>query len=78
MELSERAREIRNAYQRAYRRKNPDKLKEYNRRYWERKAVEYTPEVQAKELKAQGFTQREIADELGVSAATINKILNKE
>ena len=30
--------ENRNKYQREWKRDNPDKVKEYNRRYWERKA----------------------------------------
>jgi len=76
--LSDKARELRNAYQREYRRKHPEKLRQYNARYWERKAANYTPEVRARELHTQGYTQRQIADELGVSAATVNKILNKE
>lgn len=32
------ARELRNAYQRAWNAKNPDKLKKYRQAYWERKA----------------------------------------
>jgi len=78
MELSEQARQLRNQYQRRYRLKNPDKIQEYNRRYWEKRAAQYTPEIRARELQSQGWTQRQIAEELGVSPATINKILNKE
>lgn len=38
-ELSKAAREARNAANRAWRKKNPGKVREYNRRYWERKAA---------------------------------------
>lgn len=37
--MSEKAREARNAYQREYSRKNPEKMREYRRRYWERRAA---------------------------------------
>lgn len=37
-ELSEAARQARNAAQRAWRAKNKDKVREANRRYWEKKA----------------------------------------
>ena len=36
--LSEQAREARNAYNRAYYAKHPEKRKEYMRRYWEKRA----------------------------------------
>lgn len=38
-ELSEAAREARNAANREWRKKHPAKVREYNRRYWERKAA---------------------------------------
>ena len=37
-QMSEAARQARNAAARAWRAKNKDKVKEYNRRYWENKA----------------------------------------
>ena len=75
--LSEQARQIRNAYQREYRRRNPDKLKQYVIRYWEKKAALYTPEARANKLHRQGLTQRQIAVEMGVSLGTVNAWLNK-
>lgn len=36
--IEEMAIEARRSYQREWRRKNPDKVRENNRRYWERKA----------------------------------------
>ena len=39
-ELQEKARELRNEYQRNWRKENQEKIKEYNQRYWEKKAKE--------------------------------------
>lgn len=39
-ELSEAAREARNAYKRKWCKANPEKVKEASRRYWEKKAQE--------------------------------------
>ncbi|MGI6688554.1 MAG: hypothetical protein ACOX6Y_09480 [Christensenellales bacterium] len=36
--LSDRAREVKNAYAREWRRRNPEKTKKIQQRYWERKA----------------------------------------
>ena len=36
--LSDRARKKRNEYMREYRKRNPDKIREINARYWENKA----------------------------------------
>jgi len=76
--LSEQARQIRNAYQREYRRRNPEKLKRYMIEYWERKAALYTTEERAKDLSSQGYTQREISTLLKISLGAVNKLLNKE
>lgn len=43
-ELSNQAKEARRAYLREWRRKNPEKVRESNRRYWERKAAQLEPE----------------------------------
>ena len=71
-------REYNREYMKAWRQKNREKIREYARTYWERQAANYTPERRAKELHEQGYTQRQIARELGVSAATVNKLLNKK
>ena len=39
-ELNKQAREAKNEYYRRWRAKNPEKVKESNRKYWERKARE--------------------------------------
>lgn len=37
--LNDEARQVRNAYMRQYRKRNPEKTREMNRRYWERRAA---------------------------------------
>jgi len=72
--LSNKAREARNSYQRAWRRKNPELLKQYNNEYWERKADPVGSKV--RKLSKEGMSQREISAELGISLGTVNAILN--
>ena len=55
-EISEKAKEAQRAYLREWRRKNPEKVQENNRRYWERKAqqmaaLEYTLRLLEKQKK---------------------------
>ena len=45
-QLEELAREKQREYQREWRMKNPDKVKEYNKRYWRKKALEMLKEQQ--------------------------------
>ena len=75
MELSDKARALRNAYQREWKRNNPERVKRYFKTYWEKQAAQYTPEVRARELQAEGYTQRQIAEELNISLGTVNKLL---
>lgn len=37
-DLQEKARQLRNAYMREYRKRNPEKIKEINKRYWIKRA----------------------------------------
>ena len=76
-ELSEAAKQARNDYQREYRRKHPEKLKQYMARYWEKKAEQITPEARARELSQRGYTQRQIADLLNISVGAVNKYVNR-
>ena len=46
MALSEAAREKRNEYQRAWRKKNRDKVKKYDERKWERKVLKEQESMQ--------------------------------
>jgi len=73
--LSEKAKQMRNAYARQWKSKNPEKIREYNRRYWEKKAAE--PENEVMELHRQGLTQRQIAKELNISVGKVNKLLKQ-
>lgn len=79
MKLSAEAKAAKCAYQKAWARRNPDKVQQYMANYWERKAAEMnTPKAKARELSANGYTQRQIADELGVSVGTVNTYLNND
>ena len=49
-ELKEKARLARNRYAREYKRKNPEKIKAINERYWIKKALEL--EAREKRLKS--------------------------
>lgn len=76
--LSEKARKLKNEYQNNWKRKNPDKVKKYIADYWEKKAREYTIEMQIKDLRAEGLSQRQIAERLNISVGTVNNYLNKD
>ncbi|MGU8655158.1 hypothetical protein G6Z26_15575 [Clostridium perfringens] len=45
--MNDKAREERNAYMRAWRKKNKDRVKEYNSSYWERKSKRKREEEQS-------------------------------
>ena len=47
-QLEELAREKKREYQKAWRKKNPDKVKEYNQRYWRRRALRELKELNTK------------------------------
>jgi DNA-binding NarL/FixJ family response regulator len=76
MELSDRARELRNAAARKYRKEHPEKIREYNRLYWEKKADPVG--VSVRKLSAKGMSQRQIAEQLNISLGTVNAILNTD
>ena len=76
--LSEKAQALKTEYLRNWRKKNPDKLKQYERNYWEKKAKAYTIEMQAIDLHIKGYSQREIARELNISIGSVNNYLNRQ
>jgi len=76
IELSDKARELKNAYQREWKTRNPDKVRRYGIDFWERKADPIGARV--RQLSKQGFTQRQIADKLNISLGAVNGILNAE
>lgn len=45
-EIQELAREKQREYLREWRKRNPDKVREYNKRYWKKKALEMLKEQQ--------------------------------
>lgn len=51
--MTEKARELRRAYKRAWSRKNPDKVKAAQERYWNRKAEAATENAQKTDEPAQ-------------------------
>jgi hypothetical protein len=75
--LSDEAREARNAAQREWKRKNPDKVRQYNVNYWEKKAAaEGEPlEVKILKLHEQGFSLRDIAVKVGINHVKVSRIL---
>ena len=85
--LSKAAREVKLAYQKAWRDSNKKKVQASQQRYWEKKAANVTsdpegepltPEAKAKALKQAGRTQREIAKELNLSLGTVNRLLKTD
>jgi len=45
--MDDKAKQARNEYMRAYRKKNPDKIKNVNSRYWSRRAERNNQQQQA-------------------------------
>lgn len=50
--MTDNAKNARNAYRRKWAKNNPDKLREYQARYWEKKAAEQDAAQEAKEAQA--------------------------
>lgn len=75
--LSDKARKLRNEYIKNWRKKNPDKVKQHNANYWMKKAKNYSLEMEIKDKRAEGLSQREIAARLNISVGTVNHYLNK-
>ena len=74
--LSQKAKDLRNESMRIWRKNNPEKIRQYNISYWERKAESYSVIMKVKDLSKQGFNQRKIAKELNISLGTVNRYLN--
>lgn len=45
--MTEKAKEARRAYKREWNKKNPDKIKQYNETFWNKKAAEYEKTIKA-------------------------------
>lgn len=50
--MTDNAKDARNAYRRKWAKNNPDKLREYQTRYWEKKAAEQDAAQEAKKTQA--------------------------
>lgn len=78
MKLTDEARQAKNAYQREYNRKNPDKVKQYIADYWERKAGRIntgTIEDRISRMYNAGLSLREIASKIGINHVKVSRIL---
>lgn len=75
MELSNEATKARNAYQKKWRQKNSEKIKQYNVNYWEKKANEVSVEIKIMELHKKGMSIRQIEAEIGMSKSTVHRII---
>jgi DNA invertase Pin-like site-specific DNA recombinase len=74
--MSEAARQKAKEYQRNWRLKNQDKIRQYNVEYWERKAKEpESIEMQVFHLHEQGKSLRDIGLAIGISHMTVKRIL---
>ena len=51
IELSQQALDARREYQKRWRKANKDKIREINRRYWERRAAKMAEEAQSEQKK---------------------------
>ena len=74
--ISPEAKQKEREYLRQWRKKNPEKVRQYNVNYWERKAnTTESIETRIKNLHQQGMSLRDIAREFGVSHMTVKRIL---
>lgn len=79
MKMSDEARELYNATQREWKRRNPEKVRASNVRYWEKKAASSGEplEVKIKKLHDQGFSLRDIAVKVGINHVQVSRILQR-
>lgn len=80
IQLSEEARALRNASMKEWKRNNPDKIREYNRRYWEKKAKQQDPEqVEAMIIRLHrgGMSLREIAAVVKTNHMHVSRVINR-
>jgi ATP/maltotriose-dependent transcriptional regulator MalT len=77
-QMSEAARRKAREYQRLWRQRNPDKVRQYNINYWERKANEDnipSLETRVNDLKKQGLSLRDIGKKLNISHMKVKRLL---
>ena len=76
-QLSDDQRAKKLAYARLWRKKNRDRVKQYNIAYWQRRAIGDTLKSKVLRLKSQGHTLRQIGQMLNVSHMTVSRLLKK-
>ncbi len=78
--MNKEAMQAQRDYVNNWRKKNPEKVKQYREAYWTKKAGANTQTKQEKalNLRSAGLTQREIAKQMGVSVGTVNRWLNTD
>jgi hypothetical protein len=78
--LSNEAKAAKAAYQREYRRKHPDKIKMYAKTYWKKKAKSFDElpiEEKVCQLRKQGFSIREIGNQLDINRMKVQRIITE-
>jgi transposase-like protein len=75
-QMSNEGRQAANEAMRKWRQKNPDKIRQYNITYWERKAREgQNIKSRVIHLHEIGYSLREIGQELNISHMTVKRML---
>lgn len=79
IKLSAEALEARRRYGREWRSRNPEKVRQYTARHWEKLAatVDEPLEVKIKKLHDQGFSLRDIAVKVGINHVQVSRILQR-
>lgn len=75
--MNDKALQVKRNYLNAWRKNNPDKVRQHANDYWERKAASYSIVDRVKELKEAGHTEREIPARLNISLGAVNKYINQ-
>jgi len=76
-QMNDEARKLKNAYQREWIKKNPEKIRKYTIDFWNRKAAGYSLIQKVCDLSQKGLSQRAIAGQLNISLGAVNAYLNK-
>lgn len=79
MDISEEAKRARRLYMQEWRKKNPERVKQYTANYWERKGASVDEPIENRILKLheQGFSLREIALKIGTNHVHVSRILKR-
>jgi transposase-like protein len=75
-ELSPEARKLRNEYAKNWKRKHPDKVRQYFKTYWERKVQQQNIDKQIISLHKQGYSLRQIASALKINHMKVKRIID--